>query len=406
MKILVINTGSSSVKYQLFDMEHTMVMASGLIDRIGEASSNLTYSAWPRTAKEQKVVLEKPIPDHQHALNVMVAMLTDPQKGVIRETREIAAVGHRVVHGGESFHHSTIIDEKIMEVLRSHIPLAPLHNPANLTGIEVSMKLFSEVPQVGVFDTAFHQTIPPHAFHYALPHELYKKHHVRRYGFHGTSHRYVAKQAAVHFNRSLETLNLITLHLGNGASMTAIENGKSVDTSMGMTPLEGLIMGTRCGDVDPAIHNFLAEQENLSMKEIDSLMNKQSGLKGICGMNDMRDILAKRKAGDPLASLAVDMYCYRIKKYIGAYCAVLGKVHAIVFTGGIGENAAEIRQAICQNLGGLGIHLDLERNKEHGAKSHAINTSDSPVQILVIATNEELEIAQQTWEVIENQLDS
>jgi acetate kinase len=307
-----------------------------------------------------------------------------------------------VVHGGEFFHEPTFVDDRVIDAIRGMIPLAPLHNPANLIGIEVAMKQRPDVPQVAVFDTAYHQSMPPHAFHYALPQELYKKHHVRRYGFHGTSHLYVAKQASEHLGKPLDNLNLITLHLGNGASAAAIKAGESVDTSMGLTPLEGLIMGTRCGDLDPAIHFYLARETGKSMDEVETLLNNESGLKGICGVNDMREIIRLVGEGDEKAELAIDAYCYRIKKYIGAYFAVLGHVDALVFTGGIGENAALIRQRSCENLSGLGIMLDEQKNSSCVGTFMPVHSRESKVGILVIPTNEELEIARQTQECIED----
>jgi acetate kinase len=301
-----------------------------------------------------------------------------------------------VVHGGEAFREPALIDEKVISTIRALSPLAPLHNPANLMGIEVALQFAPDVPQIAVFDTAFHQSVPPQAFHYALPLEFYDRHNVRRYGFHGTSHGYVAKQAALYLKRALDTLNLITLHLGNGASVTAIEKGKSVDTSMGMTPLEGLIMGTRCGDIDPAIIFYLGRKTGFSQDKIETLLNKHSGLKGICGINDMREIAGMAAEGNAPARLAIEMYCYRIKKYIGAYNAVLGDVDALVFTGGIGENAADIRARSCEGLSKMGIEVDENKNNEKTTKIREIQSNRCSVSILVIPTDEELEIAEQT----------
>jgi acetate kinase len=284
------------------------------------------------------------------------------------------------------------------------VPLAPLHNPANLTGIEVARERRPDVPQVAVFDTAFHQSMPPHAFHYAIPHELYAKHHIRRYGFHGTSHYYVAKEAASHLGKPLESVKLITLHLGNGASAAAIASGKSIDTSMGMTPLEGLIMGTRCGDIDPAIHFYLKRSTGMTDEELESMLNKESGLKGVCGENDMREAERLAEEGDERAQLAIHMFCYRIKKYIGAYIAVLGGVDAIIFTGGIGENSSLIRKLACQGLAGLGIIIDMHKNKVESKDIREVQQDGSPVKVLVIPTNEELEIARQTVECIKNRI--
>jgi acetate kinase len=398
MKILVINSGSSSIKYQIFDANDFTVLAVGLLEQIGEDSSHLKHR-WQNSAGEQDYDQEKPIADHQQGFAWIIAVLAET--GNIQEPGELIGIGHRVVHGGELFHEPTLIDDSTIRAIREMIPLAPLHNPANLIGIEVAVERRPDVPQVAVFDTAFHQSMPPHSFLYALSHELYKKYHVRRYGFHGTSHHYVAEQAAAHLGRPLENLNLITLHLGNGASAAAIMAGKSVDTSMGLTPLEGLVMGTRCGDLDPAVHFYLAREAGLSMEEVEALLNKQSGLKGICGVNDMREILRLAESGDRQAQLAIDLYCYRIKKYIGAYFAVLGQVDALVFTGGIGENAALIRSRSCEDLAGLGIKIDNKNNESNSGKCFEIQGTKSAIKILVIATNEELEIARQTVECIQ-----
>ena len=394
MKVLVINCGSSSIKYQLFDMGGCSVIAAGVVERIGEAASRLIHRRRAETDRFDETADTLSVPNHRDGLQHIATALTE--SGTLRDPSELFGIGHRVVHGGEAFQAPTLITKKVVQGIREMIPLAPLHNPANLLGIEVSLELVPDVPQVAVFDTAFHQSIPAHAFHYALPHELYTAHHVRRYGFHGTSHHYVAKQAASHLGKPLEALNLITLHLGNGASATAIRAGKSIDTSMGMTPLEGLIMGTRCGDIDPAIHFFLARTTGQSNDELESLLNTESGLKGICGKNDMREVISLSDSGDDRAKLAIDMYCYRIKKYIGAYFAALGRVDALVFTGGIGENAALIRQRACEGLHNLGISIDYERNQSGSRDTFEIQVKDGAVKILVIPTNEELEIATQT----------
>jgi acetate kinase len=309
-------------------------------------------------------------------------------------------VGHRVVHGGETFQAPTIIDEKVIAAIRENIPLAPLHNPPNLTGIEVARAIFPDAPQVAVFDTAFHQTIPMKAFIYAIPFELYRKDRVRRYGFHGTSHAYVAERGAHLLNKPLTDVNLITVHLGNGASMAAVEKGHSIDTTMGMTPLAGLVMGTRSGDVDPALPFFLADHLGMSLKEIDTILNKESGLKGICGSNDMREVIDKKNEGDEQARIALQVYTYRIKKYIGAYYAALGHLDGIVFTAGIGENSPEIREMCCENLNRLGIIIDRKRNRAADQGEREISAPDSKVKLLVIPTNEELRIAQETEKVI------
>ncbi len=398
MRILVLNSGSSSIKYKLFDMTERSVLASGLLERIGEATSSLTHGA--RNGRGEMTEIRKTgrIPDHRTGMRVIVEALS--ASGAKGNEPGLDGIGHRVVHGGEDFTEPTFIDETVLDVIRKNVPLAPLHNPANLIGIEVALETAPHLPQVAVFDTAFHQSIPPRAFHYAIPEEMYARYRVRRYGFHGTSHQYVAGRAAAFLKRPLESLNLITLHLGNGASVTAVEKGRCVDTSMGMTPLEGLIMGTRCGDIDPAVHFYLLRETGRTPDELDSLFNKESGLKGICGTNDMREVLEKAGAGDDRARLAVDMYCYRVKKYIGAYLAALGSVDALVFTAGIGERAAPIRELCCRGLTGLGIAMDPEKNRAGAAPPIEIQAEGSPVSILVIATDEELQIAEQTFALI------
>ena len=400
MKIFVVNTGSSSIKYQLFDMADETVLISGLLERIGGSQGRLKHRAWPRDAEAQTVVRENLILDHAQGLVLIAEFLYDPTYGGLGPDASLDAIGHRVVHGGEAFHQPTQIDEQVLTAIRGNIPLAPLHNPANLTGIEQTLTLFPDTPQVAVFDTAFHQTLPPKAFRYALPTALYEEHHLRRYGFHGTSHIYVAKQAAQYLEVAFEQLNLITIHLGNGASITAIEQGQSVETSMGLTPLEGLIMGTRCGDLDPAIPIFLASQLKMSSPEIDRLLNHKSGLKSIGGSNDMRDLLQQKNQGDSAATLAIEMYGHRLKKYIGAYYAVLGRVDALVFTGGVGENAAAIRTLACQGLDRLGITIDPTKNEAPEAGLRPIHQAGGDVSILIIPTNEELEIARQTMQVV------
>ena len=404
MKILVINAGSSSIKYELFDMDHHTVIAQGMAEKIGEETGILTHKRITSSGDTIKKEIKDKINDHHQVLTHIVELLVDPETGVIQDKSQITAVGHRVVHGGESFHSPTVIDTRVMAAIRENIPLAPLHNPPNLEGIEVTRKIFPNSPQVAVFDTAFHQTIPEHAFLYAIPYRLYEKEKVRRYGFHGTSHAYVAEKAAAYLERPLTRLNLITIHLGNGASMAAIKNGRSIDTTMGMTPLEGLMMGTRSGDLDPAIPFFLADYLGMSLKEIDTLLNKESGLKGICGINDMREILARKKAGDRLADIAISIYTYRIKKYIGAFYAALGILDGIVFTAGIGENASEIREGACSGLENLGIEIDLQKNESKERETRDISTQGCRVKVLVIPTNEELKIALETQAVIEEKL--
>ena len=404
MKILVINTGSSSIKYQLFDMEREEAIVTGLAEKIGEGDSILTQKTMDNSGSTKIKVDDTPLADHAEGLSRIIDLLIDPQHGVIRDKSEIVAVGHRVVHGGEDFQSSTIITEKVIATVRKNIPLAPLHNPPNLIGIEVAKKLFPEAPQVAVFDTAFHHSLPEKAYVYAVPYTLYSEHRVRRYGFHGTSHAYVTVTAAEFLKRTREEINLITIHLGNGASMAAVKNGRSVDTSMGLTPLEGLVMGTRSGDVDPALHYFLSENLGLSIKDIDRLLNKESGLKGLCGNNDMREVEDQAENGDERARLALDVYAYRIKKYIGAYYAALGRLDAVVFTAGIGENSPLIRRMSCSDLEPLGISLDEKKNEERSNIARDIASEESRVRILVIPTNEEKRIARETKRVI-GQLD-
>ena len=399
MKIMVINTGSSSIKYQIFAMHDRSVLASGLLEKIGEPESRLTHQM--RVDGNHIDSIEKPLSTASHEDGFQVINTVLSETGTLVNMDELAGIGHRVVHGGEAFHQPTLITAEVIHTIRALIPLAPLHNPANLSGIEVALAAAPKVPQVAIFDTAFHQTLPAHAYHYALPRVLYEKHAIRRYGFHGTSHFYVAKQAARLLRRPLEALNLITLHLGNGASATAVQGGASIDTSMGMTPLEGLIMGTRCGDLDPAIIFYLARETGRSFEDIDELLNKKSGLRGICGVNDMREISRLAEAGDPHAQLAIAMYVYRLRKYIGGYAAVLGRLDALVFTGGIGENAAPIRSAVCRGLALFGIDIDEDKNKSSSRKAREIQDAKGSVQLLVIPTNEELEIAEQTKVLLE-----
>lgn len=402
MKILTINCGSSSIKYQLLDMDADQLLVSGLVERIGEAQGSLCAKNHPGSVRETVIESKLPIPTHREGMHLLIGLLKDPKKGVIRDESEISGIGHRVVHGGENFHAPTPVSPEALKAIEANIPLAPLHNPANLTGIRVAQEIFPMVPQVVVFDTAFHQSIPEKAFMYALPMDMYTELKVRRYGFHGTSHKYVAAKAAKILGKPLEQTNLITVHLGNGCSMTAVENGKSVDTSLGMTPLAGLVMGTRCGDLDPAIHTYLARERGMSIEEIDSMLNKESGLKGICGMNDMRDIHAGIAEDDANAGLALEMAAYRNKKYIGSYMAVLGRVDAIVFTAGIGENDDIVREMSLQGLEPLGIKIDRQKNKGRAKEPRAIHAGDSDIEVWVIPTNEELEIARQTRDVLED----
>ena len=395
MKILVLNSGSSSIKYQLFNMEDESVLARGIVERIGIEDSFLEHEV-----NGDEVVIEEDIPNHSKGISLVIDALLNDNHGVLDNMDEINAVGHRVVHGGEKFADSVRITDEVVEQMEAVSDLAPLHNPPNIAGIKVCQELMPGKPQVGVFDTAFHQSMPAEAYTYALPYEYYEKYGVRRYGFHGTSHRFVAKRAAKMMDKDYSDSKIITCHLGNGASVAAVKNGKSIDTSMGLTPLEGLVMGTRCGDIDPAIVPFLQEKEDLSSKEIDNIMNKESGLLGISGVsNDSRDIQEAADEGNERAQLAGDVFNYRVKKYIGAYTAAMGGVDAIVFTAGIGENAIEIREGILDGLEYLGFELDKEANDSRG-KEIEISKTGSDTKVFVIPTNEELVIARDTAEIL------
>ncbi|HIJ90175.1 MAG: acetate kinase [Desulfobulbaceae bacterium] len=399
MKVLVLNSGSSSIKYQLFEMRDESVLAAGSIEQIDEPGSHLSHCVRSPQGEMTKTLRTLPINDHRQGFALIASVLKET--GALADTGELKGIGHRVVHGGEKFKEPTRVTPEVLSTIRALIPLAPLHNPANLLGMEVAMESAPSVPQVAVFDTAFHQSIPRHAYHYAIPKKLYEAHQVRRYGFHGTSHRYVVKKAAEFLQKPLESLNLISLHLGNGASAAAIRQGRCIDTSMGLTPLEGLIMGTRCGDLDPAIIFYLERETGLTSGAIESILNKESGLKGICGVNDMRTVGEMASAGNPEAQLAITMYCYRIKKYIGAYYAVLGGLDGLIFTGGIGENADFIRAACCEGLAHLGLKMDNGKNLGRPEGCSAMESKDSRARILVIPTNEELEIAEQTVACLE-----
>jgi acetate kinase len=399
MRVIVVNSGSSSIKYQTFALDDCSMVVEGLLERIGTREARFKRRWLSDAGTWEEMIETRPIADHQEGFRFLL------EAAARHPTTRVApgaffGFGHRVVHGGEVFREPVIIDDEVIRKIKELIPLAPLHNPPNVVAIEVLRTLRPDVPNVAVFDTAFHQTMPPRAFHYALPHELYRMHHVRRYGFHGTSHHYVAKEAGRYLGIPLEQLNLITLHLGNGASAAAVRGGISIDTSMGLTPLEGLIMGTRCGDLDPAIHFYLARKTGRPFEEIEELLNKESGLKGVCGKNDMREIQRSAEAGDPQADLALEMFCYRVKKYIGSYYAALGRVDAVVFTGGIGENSARVRRGSCEGLAALGIALDERRNEAASLGMAEIQSEDSRLKILVIPTNEELEIARQTIQTI------
>ncbi|MEY8522535.1 acetate kinase [bacterium 1XD8-76] len=393
MKILVINCGSSSLKFQLIDSETEAVAAKGLCERIGMEGSKLIYT--PAGGEKQET--EAPMEDHKKAVSLVIDALTDKETGVLSSLSEIDAVGHRLVHGGEKFASSTLINEEVIAAITECNDLAPLHNPANLIGINACQELMPGVPQAGVFDTAFHQTMPEKAYLYGIPYEYYEKYRIRRYGFHGTSHSYVSKRAAEMLGKAYEESKIIVCHLGNGASVSAVKNGKCVDTSMGLTPLEGLMMGTRSGDIDPAIIEFLAHKEGKSIDEVMSILNKKSGMYGLSGYlsSDSRDLHAASDEGKPEGIRTIKTYCYRVAKYIGAYVAAMNGVDAICFTAGIGENSPETREEVCEYLGYLGIAVDAEQNKKRG-EDVVISTADSRVKVMVIPTNEELAIARET----------
>ncbi|NMB07787.1 MAG: acetate kinase [Tissierellia bacterium] len=396
MNILIINCGSSSLKYQLINMDNEEVLAKGLVERIGIEGSQVKHT----TTGKEEVIIKETMNDHRKALELVLNALIDSNYGAISSMDEINAVGHRVVHGGERFASSVVIDDEVMEALHDCIDLAPLHNPPNIMGIEACKELMPNTPMVGVFDTAFHQTIPMANYIYPLPYELYEKYGIRKYGFHGTSHKYVAIRAAEILDKDIRDLNIISCHLGNGASVCAIQGGKSVETSMGFTPLEGLAMGTRSGDLDPAIIPFIMEKENLTFDEANELFNKKSGVLGISGISsDFRDLEEAAEAGNKRAQLALDVFANRVRKYIGAYTAVMCDVDALIFTAGIGENSVYIREKICEGLECIGIMLDKERNKVRGKES-IISRSIISTAILVIPTNEELMIARDTLELV------
>ena len=397
MKILVLNCGSSSLKYQLIDMSNEEVLCVGLVERIGIEGSVLKQE---KDGVEGKLIVEQPMKNHQDAIKLVLDAVVDPQYGGVKDIKEVEAVGHRVVHGGEKFAGSVLITDEVKAALEECIELAPLHNPANIMGIEACEAILPGVPMVGVFDTAFHQTMPKSSYLYGLPHELYTKYGVRRYGFHGTSHRYVSQRAAAMLGKNIEDCKIITCHLGNGASVAAIDGGKSVDTSMGFTPLEGLIMGTRCGDIDAAILPFLMEKEGLDAKGLSDLMNKKSGVYGMTGISsDFRDIEDAAAQNNDLAQVALESYAKKVKKYIGSYAAEMNGVDAVVFTAGVGENGIDMRADIMANMDFLGMKLDEEVNKVRG-KERVISTEDSKVKILLIPTNEELMIARDTLELV------
>lgn len=398
MKILVLNCGSSSVKYQLIDIDKCYVLAEGIVSRIGMSGAVTTHKPHDRP----EITIAGEILDHIAAVKHVIALLLSSDQGVIEDKSEIAAVGHRVVHGGEKFPGSVLVDREVMQVLRSCIELAPLHNPHNIRGINACEQILPGVPQVAVFDTAFHQRMPTYAYIYGIPYILYRKYGIRRYGFHGTSHFYVSRRAARMMERPIEELKIITCHLGNGASVAAVKGGVSVDTSMGFTPLEGLLMGTRSGDLDPAIILHVMAREELTLHEANTLLNKHSGMQGISGISsDMQDIIAESQKGNTGAQLALDVYCYRIRKYIGAYAAAMGGLDALVFTAGIGENSPLVRKKCCENLEFLSIRIDDEKNEQAKKIEAEIQTNESRVKVLCVPTNEELVIALDTRRVIQ-----
>ena len=397
MKILVINCGSSSLKYQVLDMDGEILLAKGLVERIGMDGSVITHEKMGA----DKWVNETPMETHKEAIQQVMNAIVDPDHGVLKDMSELGAVGHRVVHAGEKFASSVMITPEVIAALEECTDLAPLHNPPNLLGIAACQELMPNTPMVGVFDTAFHQTMPPESFIYAIPYEYYLKHGIRRYGFHGTSHKYVAQRAAEILNTNLDEMKIITCHLGNGASVSAIKYGKCIDTSMGFTPLEGLVMGTRSGDIDPAIVTYIRQKENLEQGVANEILNKKSGVLGISGVSsDFRDIEAAAEQGNERALLALKVFAHKVRFYIGAYIAEMNGVDAIVFTAGVGENDYGMRDIICNNLGNLGIKLDVVKNRVRG-KEMVISRDDSPVSILLIPTNEELMIARDTKAIVE-----
>ncbi|HPI36584.1 MAG TPA: acetate kinase [Ignavibacteriaceae bacterium] len=394
MKVLVLNSGSSSIKYQFFDTVEQIALAKGMVERIGMAGAVLSHSR--HDGDSVRIVAE--ILDHAMAIEYVLAVMLSKNHGVIEDKADIEAVGHRVVHGGETFSGSVLITDEVTRVLQENVELAPLHNPPNIKGIQAVSRIMPDTPQCGVFDTSFHVKMPPHAFLYGIPYELYKRYKIRRYGFHGTSHRYVSAQAAELMGKDISELKIVTAHLGNGCSMAAVDKGLSVDTTMGFTPLEGLLMGTRAGDIDPSVILYVMGKEGLSLSEAGTLLNKHSGLIGISGeSSDMREIIAAVNDGNKRAKYAFDIFCYRIKKYIGAYAAAMGGIDALVFTGGIGENATEVRTQVCKDLKFLGIELD---DKKNSAKEVVISKEKAKTKVFRIPTNEELVIALDTAEIV------
>lgn len=396
MKVLVINCGSSSLKYQLIDMEDKKVLAKGLAERIGIEGGRVKYEA----AGKDEIVIEEMLADHKAALKIVLDSLQHAEYGAVKSLDEIDAVGHRVVHGGEAFAESVIIDEKVMKAINDNVEIAPLHNPPNIIGIEACKEIMGDIPMVAVFDTAFHQTIPALNYIYALPYEYYEKYKVRRYGFHGTSHQYITERAAEMLGKNLDDVNLITCHLGNGSSISAVVGGKCYDTTMGFTPLEGLAMGTRTGDMDPAIVPFIMDKENLSTEEMSNVMNKKSGVLGISGVSsDFRDLEEAAEKGNERAQLALDIFENRVRKFIGAYLTEMDHCDGIIFTAGVGENSISTRERVIDGLASLGIKIDRDKNDMRG-KEAVISADDSSIPVLVIPTNEELKIAMETAKLV------
>lgn len=396
MKILVINCGSSSLKYQLINMKDRSVLAKGLVERIGLKEGRLKHEP---NGKDE-VNITRNIPDHKVAVKIMLDALLDEQHGVLKNISEISAVGHRIVHGGEKFSGSVLINDDVMKVVKECVAIAPLHNPPNIIGIEAAKELMPNVPMVGVFDTAFHQTMPAEAFMYGIPYELYEKHAIRRYGFHGTSHAFVSTEAANFLDIPIEELKMVTLHLGNGSSISAVEHGRSIENSMGFTPLEGIIMGTRCGNIDPTVVSFIMEKENIPLEDINNYLNKKCGVLGISGVSsDFRDLEEAAEKGNKRAKLALDVFAYQAKKFIGSYAAAMNGLDVVIFTGGIGENSVSMREMICHEMDFFGIKLDNKKNNVRG-KNALISSKDAKVKVLVIPTNEELMIALETVELV------
>lgn len=400
MKILVLNSGSSSIKYQLIDMDTRRPLSSGLVERIGQPEGAITHK-FLRGDKMEKIEESRAIPDHTAGLRRVAELLTDPKVGVISDPTEIEAVGHRMVHGGEYITDTCLITPEVEKRIKELFPLAPLHNPPAYEGYKVAREVFPAARQIAVFDTAFHQTMPPVAYRYALPEELYTKYGIRKYGFHGTSHKYVSGKAIEYLGKKHS--KIITIHLGNGASVAAVKDGRCVDTSMGLGPLSGLVMGTRSGDIDPSVIFYMVEQLGYTIEDVSRILNKESGLKALYGSSDMRDVAEGMRSGDEKALFAYHLYCYHIKQFIGAYTAAMGGLDAIVFTAGIGENAPYIRSGVCHNMGFFGIEVDEVKNSAPGGGIREINTVSSSVKVLVVPTNEELEIATQSYNLIKKE---